>query len=218
MKWKRAKKRLWRHHLPLLVASVVLCGILYNTLDSEDPRWLLSMSTAYVGLVWVAVTLLLGPWVILREKRATLSFDLRRDVGIWAGIVSLVHVAVGVQVHFYGKPWLYFVSDEWTFPFVRTDLFGGANYTGLFATIIIAVLLALSNDLSIRKLGKRWKALQRWNYAGFALVMLHGWAYQAVENRPFPFVVVLSALGLVVLVVQAAAFWHRRHADYPQGK
>lgn len=209
------KKRLWRHHLPLAVLSVGVTALIYSLLDSDDWIWLLSMSTAYVGLMLITTTLLLGPWKVLRRRAVPLSFDLRRDIGIWAGLVSLAHVAVGLMVHLRGEPWLYFVPREWEFPFVRTNLFGGANYTGLAATIIIAMLLALSNDWSIRKLGKRWKTLQRWNYAGFALVVVHGWAYQAVENRPFPFVLVVMAMALVVLAVQLTGFFRRRFSSSP---
>jgi len=55
----------------------------------------------------------------------------------------------------------------------RSDSFDFANYTGLIAALIVVLLLALSNDASLRVLGKkRWKFLQRWNYAVMVLVVL----------------------------------------------
>ncbi|MBA4159583.1 MAG: hypothetical protein H0X65_19215, partial [Gemmatimonadetes bacterium] len=52
------------------------------------------------------------------------------------------------------------------------------------------LLLALSNDLSLRLLkAGRWKTLQRWNYALFALTVVHGIAYQVIEDRKAGYVV-----------------------------
>ena len=47
-------------------------------------------------------------------------------------------------------------------------MFGLSNETGLIAALILLVLLATSNDASLRNLGlARWKSWQRWNYACF---------------------------------------------------
>jgi DMSO/TMAO reductase YedYZ heme-binding membrane subunit len=46
------------------------------------------------------------------------------------------------------------------------------------------MLLALSNDVSLRALGTRsWKSAQRWIYVAFDLTIVHGIAYQLVEKR-----------------------------------
>jgi DMSO/TMAO reductase YedYZ heme-binding membrane subunit len=106
-----------------------------------------------------------------------------------------------------GRFWLYFVypADEGRLLPVRYDLFGLANYTGLMAILVLALLLALSNNASLRALGRqRWKALQRWNYAAFALTAVHGIAYQVLERREFLFVAIGSAVLLGVLTVQVA--------------
>jgi sulfoxide reductase heme-binding subunit YedZ len=53
-----------------------------------------------------------------------------------------------------------------------------ANFTGLFAALILLALLVTSNDASLRKLGlPGWKSLQRWNYACFALTVFHTFGY-----------------------------------------
>ena len=210
MKWNRLRRRAVQHHLPLFIVSLALAAGLYFQLDSDDVRWRLSMSTGYVGLALVGRSLLLGPLHVLRERPNPVSFDLRRDVGIWAGILSLAHVVVGLQVHLRGQMWAYFVNSDLVFPYVRTNLFGAANYTGLAATGVLIMLLALSNDLTLRRLGTvQWKKLQRWNYAGFGLVLVHGIAYQLVENRSLPYVMIFATLVLLVLVLQGAGLWHR---------
>lgn len=63
----------------------------------------LSVATAYAGLLLRAITLLLGPWNVLRGRPNPVSTDVRRDVGIWAGILSLAHVVFGLQVHMRGR-------------------------------------------------------------------------------------------------------------------
>jgi sulfoxide reductase heme-binding subunit YedZ len=66
---------------------------------------------------------------------------------------------------------------------VRHDLFGFANWTGLAAALVLVLLLAISNDASLRTLGtKRWKSWQRWTYWAAALTVAHALAYQ-IESR-----------------------------------
>ena len=60
--------------------------------------------------------------------------DFRRDVGIWARIVGLFHVVVGQCAHLRGRPWLYYIYENWRTKHVlpvRHDLFGLAKRLGL---------------------------------------------------------------------------------------
>src|SRR5438067_5461512 len=72
----------------------------------------LSIGTAYPALLLTAAALLLGPCHVLWRKPNPVSFDLRRNVGIWAGIAALAHTAVGLNVHLRGRMWLYFVDER----------------------------------------------------------------------------------------------------------
>src|SRR5439155_1013410 len=56
-------------------------------------------ATGYVALGLLALTLLIGPANLLLRKRNPVSSYLRRDVGMWTVIISVVHVVVGFQVH-----------------------------------------------------------------------------------------------------------------------
>jgi sulfoxide reductase heme-binding subunit YedZ len=176
----RLKSRLWRHHLPLALLSAAIAGFFYVTRPYPDVLTRLSFSTAWPALVLLTVTLAIGPWRVLTGKAPALSVDLRRDIGIWAGIVGLLHAGVGQCVHLRGRPWLYYIYEKTQDHLVplRHDIFGFSNFTGLFAALILLALLVTSNDAALRKLGlPGWKSLQRWNYACFVLTVCHTFGY-----------------------------------------
>lgn len=179
-----------------------------------------SFATAYPALLLLVATLAVGPLNVLMRRRNPVSIDLRRDLGIWAGILALVHTVIGQDVHLRGRPWLYYVYPRHPyrlFP-VRHDVFGVANYTGLACTLLVLLLLATSNDYSLRKLGTRsWKKLQRWNYAAFALLVIHALGYEVgIEHQKFPFLA-LTLVGLgVTLILQLSGFALRRSASRAQ--
>lgn len=168
----------------------------------------LSMGTAYTSLGLLCWSLLIGPWNVLRANPNPVSADLRRDVGIWAGVFGIVHVILGLQVHLTGKMLQYFLwapEERHRLP-MRYDVFGATNWSGLAATLLLIMLLAISNDLSLRRLGTgRWKSLQRWNYVAFGLVAFHGVIFQMLEKRSAPWMVTYGAMLLVVLVIQLLA-------------
>jgi sulfoxide reductase heme-binding subunit YedZ len=142
-----------------------------------------------------------------------LSVDLRRDIGIWTGIVGILHAGVGQCVHLRGRPWLYYVyekTQEHLLP-LRHDIFGFANFTGLFAALILLVLLATSNDASLRKLGlPGWKRLQRWNYACFGLTGLHTFGYSiGLESLQAAAIIITSLCVTITLWLQWEG-WRRR--------
>jgi sulfoxide reductase heme-binding subunit YedZ len=190
-------------HLALAGASVLLTLGIFLLLARKDPIHDVSLASAYVALLLLGVSLSIGPWNVLRRRPNPVSSDLRRDVGIWAGIVGLFHLGIGLAVHLRGRPWLYFVypADQPHAVPVRHDLFGFANFTGLAAGLLLLLLLALSNDLSLARLGtRRWKALQRFNYYAAALVIAHSVAYQFIENR-IHLPALLVTFAVVVLAV-----------------
>jgi methionine sulfoxide reductase heme-binding subunit len=171
------------------IVAVALAVHLAVMREIASPDWSqlvyrLSMATGYASVVLIAWAMLIGPWRVRRGRPAPASTDLRRDVGIWGAIFGLAHVVTGLQVHFGGKFWKYFLypDGDHRIP-VRHDLFGFANWTGLAAALLLVLLLAISNDASLRKLGtQRWKSWQRWTYWAAALTVAHALAYQ-IETR-----------------------------------
>lgn len=209
----RLARRLLTHHLCLLIATALTVFCLYITRPYPDVITRLSFSTAYPALILLLMTLWIGPWNLLRGQRTPISSDLRRDIGIWAGILGILHTIVGLCVHMRGRPWLYFVyqrSEGHTFP-LRHDIFGFANDTGLIATIILLLLFVTSNDFALRRLGTpRWKQLQRWNYALFLFALMHTIAYQTMEKQHVPFLTAVAVCGAITLLLQALGFQRRR--------
>ncbi|HEX6466840.1 MAG TPA: hypothetical protein VFZ99_06020, partial [Terriglobales bacterium] len=67
---------------------------------------------------------------------------------------------------------------------------------------------------SLRGLGTaRWKSLQRYSYLAFALTILHGIAYQLIEKRHLPWVLISAAIVTAAIWIQALAFFRRRSAE-----
>jgi sulfoxide reductase heme-binding subunit YedZ len=201
---KRAKRHFW-----LLIAAVVMTFIAYTATPPPDVRHRLSMGTAYAGLIFLSASLWLGPWNILRQRPNPVSFDLRRDIGIWAGILAGVHTAIGLTVHLRGRMWMYFFKRLHPLRLQNTG-FGFANFVGLAATLLFLILLAISNDLSLRTLGiQRWKSIQRWTYIAFGLTIAHGIAYQLIEKRHLPWVLLFVLLLVSVIGIQIWAITQR---------
>ncbi|MGH9945837.1 MAG: ferric reductase-like transmembrane domain-containing protein [Pyrinomonadaceae bacterium] len=213
----RTKHRLLFHHLVLALISGTLISIIYLTVQSADEMFRWSLATGYVGIGLLGATLFIGSLNVLRRRRNPVSTDLRRDIGIWCGIISLTHVVIGLQVHMGGNMLLYFFRESGgLFNLVpRTDLFGFANYLGLIAVLILCLLLLLSNDASIRRLGKkRWKFYQRWNYALMFFVMLHSIAYQIIETRLIRYLILFGVIVAGTLLIQLLGLLrHKKHRE-----
>lgn len=208
---RRLQKRLIRHHLPLFLLSAASAALLYFTRPYPDVLTRLSFSTAYPAIVLLAFTLVTGPWNVLFRRANPVSSDLRRDIGIWAGILGIIHTAVGQCVHLRGRPWLYYVyGPQEHHHGLRHDVFGFANYTGAVSVLLLAALLATSNDYSLRRLGTpQWKSLQRWNYAVFALAAAHAIGYLVIEKQKLPWDTVIGFALAATLGLQIAGFAKR---------
>jgi sulfoxide reductase heme-binding subunit YedZ len=173
----------------------------------------LTVATGYVALGLLGLTLLIGPANLLLRRRNPVSNSLRRDAGTWTAGFSVVHVVLGLQLHGRGLLGVlgYFVAEGRPL----TSSFGLGNWTGLSALVLVVGLLALSTDRSLGELkARRWKRVQRLNYALFALVVLHAFFYGALLRRTSPFTLLLGLSVIAVFVGQAVGvwLWRRRHA------
>jgi sulfoxide reductase heme-binding subunit YedZ len=145
----RLRRRLF-HHILIGVGSVALTILFMHFFQKRDFISRASIGTAYPAMFLTAAALLLGPLNVLWRKPNPVSFDLRRDLGIWAGISALVHTAVGLNVHLRGRMWLYFVDTR---HHLRQDAFGFGNYTGIVAALVFALLLAnAGNHFSVGRM------------------------------------------------------------------
>jgi methionine sulfoxide reductase heme-binding subunit len=174
-----------------------------------------TLATGYVATGLLGVTLLIGPLNLVLRRRNPVSSYLRRDVGLWTVVFSVVHVGFGLQVHGALSDFMnYFLAPDGS---PLTDAFGLGNWTGLAATVIAVGLLALSSDFALRKLTARpWKRLQRLNYALFVLVLAHAVFYGALSRTTSPFTLLLGLIVVAVFVGQTIGVWlWRRKAARP---
>lgn len=214
---RNLRRRLLVHHLPIAVASAVGLVLLVRIASGHSRGFsvsLLESPTGDVALVLLAVTLLIGPVQLLLRRRNPVNTYLRRDVGTWTAIWSVIHVVVSVQGLGGGAfGWVgYFVVDGKPL----TNSFGWGNWTGLAATVIVVLLLVLSTDRYLRELkSKVWKDLQRLNYTLFALVVVHALCYGALQRLTYPYTVLLFVTVIAVLVGQGVGIWLYRTRSSP---
>lgn len=197
-------RRLVRNVGILAIATIVYYVVVEATSSSRQVMYRLSMATGYASVALIAWAMLIGPWRVRAGRSAPVSTDLRRDVGIWGGLFGVAHMITGLQVHMAGHFMKYFLylDDKHAFP-VRYDLFGFSNWTGLVATVLLVVLLAISNDVSLRALGsKRWKAWQRWTYPTAVLIVAHTLAYQLPRKNHAVWIVAFVLVTVLVLALQ----------------
>jgi sulfoxide reductase heme-binding subunit YedZ len=201
------RRRLFVHHLPLAVGSTGGLILLVRW-SSHGPFSIaqLASPTGDIALVLLASTLVIGPANLVLRRRNPTNNYLRRDVGAWAAVWSIVHVVVAFQGHTSGTLGFvrYFFSDGKPL----LDSVGLGNWTGLAATVIVVTLLVLSTDRYLRELKtKTWKDLQRLNYTLFALVVVHAIFYGALTRTMSPFTYAFIATTIAVLVGQAIGIW-----------
>jgi sulfoxide reductase heme-binding subunit YedZ len=171
-----------------------------------------TIATGYVATGLLGLTLLIGPANLLLRRRNPVSTPLPRDLGIWAAIASIVHVILGLQLWKVRSDILsfldFFVADGRPL----TNSFGLGNWTGLAALVIVVGLLTISTDRSLRELkAKRWKNLQRLNYALFALVVLHAFFYGALlQVTSFTLVLIFTVTAVLVGQLVGIRLWRRR--------
>lgn len=195
--------RSWRH-LGMSLVVTALCAAVWYAGQPAQATARLSLLTAWLCFVLLAAALCIGPWRALHSGQPTLNYLLRRDLGIWAAIVALAHLlAASVVVMtpvYYGR----YINGLDNQPL--SVLVGQSSIiSGYLIGIICLLLLAASNNLAMRVLGtKRWKGLQRWSYAVFALTAAHGFGFQYIEFRTGSWLLVLSLGSLVVLAMQLA--------------
>ncbi len=200
--WIRRLKR----HVALAGIAAAIIYLAYLATSPPDIRHRFSMATAYAGLAFLAASLALGPWNVMTRRTNPVSFDLRRDIGIWTGVLAILHTAIGLTVHLRGRMWMYFLK-QWHPPKLQISQFGFANFVGLGAALLFLMLLAISNDVSVRSMGtRRWKSIQRWSYVALVLTVLHGIAYQLIEKRHLAWVLVFAALTVAIIATQLLGF------------
>jgi methionine sulfoxide reductase heme-binding subunit len=203
-----------RHLVVLACASVLVWAFYAMRLDGlhHVHRWNRAFADASVTLL--SALFVLGPVARIWPKAAR-SLPWRRELGVWAFALALVHVGYYADQAF-GWSLQRFVQDsqhhgtdgspvgplEW-----RRDAFAAANWVGIIALAYGILPLLTSNDLSQRLLGSSWKRLQDQGHIFLVLSFVHFllfWLLVYVEPQVQPAPVVFGVLAAVVLLAQAA--------------
>lgn len=185
-------------HVVMLVTSILACILAAIYRPDADISEIISIGTGYYALLLMAITLLIGPYKLLHQRRNPVNIDLRRDIGIWAGINTLIHVFFSFQLFQKGLILLYFLTQAGG---VRTDVFGVSNDLGMIAFLILLPVLFTSNQISLKLMkGKRWKGLQRLTYLvfGFGLIHTIGFQFYNVREAWFGIGTAIATLGVLV--------------------
>lgn len=203
------KNRLKIHYLPMLVLGIIFCLIFYIFWKPTLPVIpFITYTSGYLSIFLLAVSLLLGPINLILRRRNPISTYIRRDIGIFGGILGIIHSVVGLFMHFIGRPWLYFVKEVGDDLIIRFGNFGLANYTGLFGALILILLLIISNDYLLGKLrAVKWKNLQRFNYLMFLLVIAHSIFYRLNADKEDLIFFLYLPMFLIVLAFQLIGIW-----------
>ena len=127
-------------HLILAIIPITITALVFTVTPPPDARHRLSKGTAYAGLIFLAASLWLGPGNVLRRRPNLVSFDVRRGTGIWAGLLAILHTAIGLTVHLRGRIWMHFFKRLHPSKLQNTQ-FGFANHIGLGATLLFMILL-----------------------------------------------------------------------------
>ncbi|WP_412026473.1 ferric reductase-like transmembrane domain-containing protein [Deinococcus yunweiensis] len=171
------------------------------------------------GLLLLFTSLAIGPAGVLWPRLARLR-AWRREVGIWFGLLALLHTAVILQ------GWLRWdmarlLGYEYVPQLGRVARLepglGLANLLGLAAAALTLMLLVTSSDRAIRRLGpSAWKFVQLASYPVFYLSALHTayfvfMHFSASFHRPVPtdanwFRLPFLALTALLIALQVAAF------------
>jgi sulfoxide reductase heme-binding subunit YedZ len=202
-----------RHHVGLGLAATGAYLVAWLSAPGETPADHVSIATAWLCLLLIAAALITGSVIRFRRGRGVLNNYLRRDIGIWAAVTGLVHFFVATDISMSQAYLGAYVnvpdaglSADW-----RGRLFSWSTIAGLVIAIILLILLCISNNRMLARLGPlRWKRLQYLAYPALLLTAAHGVAFQLLEARAPLLIAVLIAMSGAAFGIRVFAGARRR--------
>lgn len=192
-------------HAGIAVVVVLLMVVAWSAGDAASVQDRVSLLSAWLSFAFLSGAVSLGPWRAWRGGKPSLNLLVRRDLGIWAALTALAHAVFGTWVVLtpaYFRAYIVGTPDSPT-PGWAGWIGTLSIVAGFVLAIIMAMLLALSNNRALTRLGpQRWKRLQRWAVPAFAVTVLHGAVFQVIEGRTGGWLALLALLGVAVWTVR----------------
>ncbi|WP_106477139.1 protein-methionine-sulfoxide reductase heme-binding subunit MsrQ [Phytohalomonas tamaricis] len=187
---------MWLWRTLVFIAALVPVGwwawhVAMNAAGPEPGRYLL-LNFGQGALVLLLITLSLTPLTKLTRWK---GFSVvRRQLGLWTFSYGLAHLLCYL---------LFILALDWSA--LGTELQRRPYIiVGALALLILLILSLTSNRASMRRLGKRWKALHKLVYLVLALVLLHFfWIVRADLTQWSGYAAV--AVGLMLLRIPPVA-------------
>lgn len=165
----------------------------------------LSIVSAYLCLALLGYTLLIGSAQVMKTGRPITNIYRRRDTGIWAAIIGLLHFVLANKLSMNSAYIDHFVNQA-NIPLAiefRSLLYSWGAILGYMVALIFLLLLGLSSDIVLRVIGVRWwKRLQRTAYVAFVFTVIHSFAFQILESRQALLIGVVTFVALLILAGQ----------------
>ena len=160
-----------------------------------EPVKALERELGKIALQLLVAVLALTP---LRRFAGVNLLRFRRALGVLVFIYAALHLLV----------WL--VLDVQIAAEIGADIVKRPYVTVGFTAFLLLVPLAVtSNDLSVRRLGRRWRDLHRLIYPAAILAAVHFvWLVKGIQIEPF---IYLAAI-LLLLALRGAPAWRRHRA------
>lgn len=207
-----------RHTLVGLCSLLFVAGFWFSRLEwsPEHRLWRAVGDASYVLLV---LALISGPLARLSPATAW-ALPWRREVGVWCGLLALVHTLVTLD-GWIGWDLQRLFGYEYVAQLGRYARlepgFGLANAVGFVALFLTLILAATSSAWAVNLLGtSAWKWLQYGSYSVFYLAALHSFYFLFIHftesfHRAPPaeanwFQIPFLLITLLVPTLQAAAF------------
>lgn len=200
-------------HLTLILVTLVAFYVSSLILDSGSQTDAISITSAYLCLSYLVIALLIGPLTVIRKGRSPSNSYIRRDIGIWAALNGLLHFYLANVLSMNTEYLDYYISN---FPHppsaeIRNSLYMWGTIVGYLVALLFILLLSLSNDWAVRKVGiKWWKRLQQTAYLIFIFTVVHAFAFQVLEDRQKIWMLVIAFLSVIVVWLQIRGYLARK--------
>jgi len=124
-----------------------------------------------------------GQWSVGLLCAALLATPFKRLLPKWSGSLLLLRHRRAIGVASFGYALLHtviYLDKKWAAGLVLKEGQDPSLLTGWIAFLLFLALAATSNNMSVRKLDRRWKGLHRSVYLAAALTFIH-WALTSLD-------------------------------------